>query len=265
MVRLIAIDDESHALQRFKRIAERFSDIEICGLFDDAEELLNLISKNEVDAVFLDIEMPDRNGLFLAEEILNISPHIDIVFLTAYNQFAVDAFELNAVDYLLKPVTYERLEKTIRRIKQKKTTTLIVQKPTITCFGAFSISVEGNVLSWRNQKAKEMMAYLIHRDGIPVSWDKITEALWYNMDYQKAQANLHTTMYRLRKHLAEAGISHIIDNNRGNYKVNKNEIICDYYDYMNTRELPQGSGGYFEDDGYTWAISKAAEIDGYEK
>src|SRR5699024_10415720 len=70
------------------------------------------------DVLFLDIEMPNTNGLELAEKIIEVNPNIEIVFVTAYNEYAVQAFEVNALDYLLKPVKTERLAKTLARLDE---------------------------------------------------------------------------------------------------------------------------------------------------
>ena len=72
-----------------------------------------------MDIVFLDIQIPEINGIELAEQLLEMKPKLSIVFVTAFDNFAIKAFELNALDYILKPVRKERLLNTVERIKQK--------------------------------------------------------------------------------------------------------------------------------------------------
>ena len=104
MMRIAAIDDEAHVLERFERMISDFEDVELCGLFDSGEKLLTYLKTNLLDVIFIDIEMPEVNGLELSQKILDINDNINIVFLTAFNQYAVEAFELQAMDYILKPL-----------------------------------------------------------------------------------------------------------------------------------------------------------------
>lgn len=260
MIRAVIADDELHAHERFKRVANEIESVEVLGTFFSSESLLSFLQKNEVDAVFLDIEMPGKSGLTLAQEIKELDKNVQIVFLTAYEQYAVQAFEIDVTDYLVKPVTAQRLTATAQRIASNKHEKQQNNKPTITCFGAFSVKVNGQILAWKNRRAKELMAFLVHKNGVPVSWEQITEALWFDLDYDKAHANLHTTMYRLRKHLSEAGIEHILEVQRDNYRIKPEAVCCDYYRFRESGELPPLFEGYFEEDSYCWATPHALEI-----
>lgn len=73
----------------------------------------------KVDVVFLDIEMPGLNGIELAEKITEMNPNSSIVFVTAFDHFAIKAFELNSLDYLLKPIQFERIQSTTKRLKKQ--------------------------------------------------------------------------------------------------------------------------------------------------
>ncbi|HEX2924951.1 MAG TPA: response regulator [Ruminiclostridium sp.] len=93
-MRIAAVDDETHVLERFERMVSDISEINLCGLFETGEQLLAYLRENPLDAVFLDIEMPGVNGLQLSEQIQNLNENIEIIFVTAFNQYAVEAFEL---------------------------------------------------------------------------------------------------------------------------------------------------------------------------
>jgi len=274
MIRIAAVDDEEHALERFQRMAAKHTGLELCGLFDTGEKLLEYLAEEPLDAVFLDIEMPGFNGLQLSGQILALNETIDIIFITAFNQYAVEAFELQAMDYMLKPLTEERLAKTVRRLLQPKRIVRQSNKPFIQCFGGFEVFVNGEALSWKNSKAKEVLAFLVHKGGVPVNWEKIADAVWPDYDAEKAQTNFHATTYLLRKRLAEAGISQILQNARGNYCIVIEHVDCDFYQL---EELVKGNklkrkedllllerlkqNGYLEEDGYAWAYPKAAQLD----
>lgn len=273
MLKIAAVDDELHVLERFERIALEVNEVVLCGLFETGEALINYMNEQPLDAVFLDIEMPNVNGLQLSQQILNINESTDIVFVTAFNQFAVEAFELQAIDYILKPMTEERFRKTINRILKIKKPVLSSNKPFIQCFGDFEVFINGNAVVWKNSKAKEVLAFLVHKKGIPVSWEKIADAVWPNYDYEKAQTNFHATTYLLRKKLAEIGLSHIIENGRGNYKIVIGNVDCDAFkleEILNNKKVDKKDDlrileqfvhrGYMEESGCLWAQPKAIEL-----
>ncbi|MEX1308540.1 MAG: response regulator [Eubacteriales bacterium] len=265
MIRAVIIDDERHAHNRFMRVTKEVEGIEVVGTFTNEEDTIAFLTQNQVDVVFLDIEMPGKTGIHLARDIQNMQCNIDIVFLTAHQKYAVEAFELDVTDYIVKPITAVRLENTIIRLRADQEMRWIRKKPKITCFGAFSVAVDGQQLMWKNRRAKELLAYLVHRSGVPASWEQIAEALWFDFDYDKAHANLHTTMYRLRKQLAHAGIAHILEGRRDNYRIKPEEVDCDYYVYKDTGKMPVLHERYFEEDGYSWAAERTARIERIQK
>lgn len=273
-MKIAMVDDERHALERFERMTGKMQEIELCGLFENGEELLSYIKINPLDAVFLDIEMPGCNGLELSEKILKVNQEIDIVFITAFNRYAVDAFEINAIDYILKPLIEERLIKTLNRLSNTRSRQINDSKPLVQCFGSFEVYVCGNAISWKNSRAKEILAYLVFKKGEPVNWEKIAAAIWPDYDTEKAHTNFHATTYLLRKRLLEAGLSQILECKRGNYKISTELIFCDAYildekilkNQVKRREdlisfEKMQASGYMEENGFEWAYAKSAEYD----
>lgn len=118
MIRTIIIDDEAPARDELRFLLEPFEDIEILGEADNAATAIPLITKTKPDLIFLDVQMRGLSGIELAGIIQEISPKNHIIFATAYNDYALKAFELNASDYLMKPIEEERLEQTIQRIRK---------------------------------------------------------------------------------------------------------------------------------------------------
>lgn len=118
ILKTIIIDDEVKAIETLEMLLTNYCDgIEIIGTASSSDEALKLIKNSEPNLVFLDIEMPNKTGF---ELISNLGVfHFSLVFVTAYNQYAIKAFDLSAIDYLLKPVPIERLKKTINRIKTR--------------------------------------------------------------------------------------------------------------------------------------------------
>jgi two-component system, LytTR family, response regulator len=112
MLKAIAIDDEPFALEVIKAHAKKVSFLELQETFVSAKEALEYLKKNPIDVVFLDINMPDISGLDFSQLLPNDT---SVIFTTAYSQYAVDAFNLNAVDYLAKPIEFTRFMKACQK------------------------------------------------------------------------------------------------------------------------------------------------------
>lgn len=117
-IRTVIVEDEIPAREELIFLLEEFPLIEIVGTAENGQEGLDVILDTRPDLVFLDIEMPVMNGLELARRLYRMRDllHPRIVFITAYNEFALEAFEVEAVDYLLKPFSGERLKTTMERL-----------------------------------------------------------------------------------------------------------------------------------------------------
>ena len=115
-IRALIVDDEAPARERLRHLLAEVRDVEIVGDAADGEQAIEQIATLTPTVVFLDIQMPGCTGLEVAASLPSPRPHI--IFCTAYDQHAVDAFELNAVDYLLKPVNRARLEKALDRVRR---------------------------------------------------------------------------------------------------------------------------------------------------
>ncbi|GAV21732.1 LytR/AlgR family response regulator transcription factor [Carboxydothermus pertinax] len=119
MITAVVVDDEPLARQELKYLLEETERVEVIGEADSGEELFEVLKYRQPDVVFLDIEMYGLNGLDIALELLKEKDPPLIVFATAYDQYAVKAFELNALDYLLKPFSAERVKLTLEKIEEK--------------------------------------------------------------------------------------------------------------------------------------------------
>jgi two-component system LytT family response regulator len=112
----IIVDDEKLAREGLKLLLKEFSEIEIVGEASNADEAIDLIEKLKPQLMFLDIEMPEKSGFDLLEELIETPC---VIFTTAYNEFAIKAFEVNALDYLLKPIQSQRLREAIGKVKKQ--------------------------------------------------------------------------------------------------------------------------------------------------
>lgn len=116
MISCIIIEDELPAREELKFFLEQEENINLVNEFDNPIDALNFLEKNSVDVLFLDINMPEMNGLNLSKIITKIQPKIKIIFITAYKDYAVDAFEIKAFDYILKPYSETRIKNLLKSL-----------------------------------------------------------------------------------------------------------------------------------------------------
>ncbi|MDF1585637.1 response regulator, partial [Marinimicrococcus flavescens] len=201
---------------------KELGNVNIVGTFTDPAEAVESTSELEPDVIFLDIEMPELSGQQAAEILHTRCPRAIIVFLTAYNIYAVDAFELNALDYVLKPVNRNRLLKTIQRLEERlkersvaDSSTKLSDATMIRCFQSLRFERGGQQLPnirWRTSKAQELFAYLLHNSNRFVSKDMLIELLWPDFVFKKASTLLYTTIYQVRQCLKQGEIDLRINN-----------------------------------------------------
>ncbi|HEX6053961.1 MAG TPA: response regulator, partial [Gemmatimonadaceae bacterium] len=115
-VRVMVVDDEPLAREGLVELLETHEGIEVAGAFGDGASALAAIETERPDALFVDVQMPGMTGFELVES-LEVDPFPAVVFATAYDEYAIRAFEVNAVDYLLKPVARDRLAQTVARVR----------------------------------------------------------------------------------------------------------------------------------------------------
>mgnify|MGYP003634963818 CR=1 FL=1 len=114
MIKCIVIDDEELARTLLKSYIEKVAFLSLLDCFDNPLKAMPLLKKEKVDVIFLDIQMPDLKGTDFA---IMIGPETNIIFTTAYSEYALEGFELNALDYLLKPITFQRFLKAVNKLQ----------------------------------------------------------------------------------------------------------------------------------------------------
>ena len=127
MISCIIVEDELPAREELKYFIDEEKEIKLIAEFDNPLDTLTFLEKNSVDVIFLDINMPDMNGISLGKIISKMCPDMKIIFITAYKDYAVDAFEIKAFDYLLKPYSESRIKsllKSLVNIKSEVTTSI---------------------------------------------------------------------------------------------------------------------------------------------
>lgn len=273
-MKAIVVDDEYLALESMTRLLQRF-EVQVAGAFQDPREALKRQKALDADVAFVDIEMPELNGLELAARLQAAQPDLQIVFVTAYEQYAIDAFELAAIDYLLKPIQLKRLDMTIKRLRARSVEfdpePLQTMAPTACFFHRLSFQdAQGNPINiaWRTAKARELLAYLIHSGDKTPSKEELLDRIWPDVYPDKSITHLHTTIYQIRQSMKTMGIPLSLQYKEGRYHIELGgtqidaivwekairEAIEANDDKTVTRLLTRGyRGDYLETEDYMWA------------
>ncbi|MCH1638956.1 response regulator transcription factor [Paenibacillus timonensis] len=119
MIRAMIVDDEALSVRGLQHLLAEYEDLEVCGAFLTPREAYEYVRANPIQVAFLDISMPEVDGMSLSRLLLEQAPSLSVIFVTGFDDYAVQAFEVNALDYLMKPVTKQRFARTWEKIREK--------------------------------------------------------------------------------------------------------------------------------------------------
>ncbi|MBN2714669.1 MAG: response regulator [Deltaproteobacteria bacterium] len=268
MISAVIIDDERHAIREIAFHLKRYPEISVLASFINPLEALEKLPELKPQLVFLDIQMPQLMGIDVGSRILDMDSNMEIVFVTAYDQYAMEAFELNAIAYILKPIAQEKFENTMRRVIkriQKAPPVSSGKQLKVQCFGNFQIAWDHEApLGWRSEKTKEVFAYLLMHDGNVVARDQIVEAVFPDIEMEKAVKQLHNAIYYIRKSLQEYGVEKNLIKVHEKYCMSLGEVNFDKQEWRSLLQLHETDlrmdrieeiykGDYLEGADWPWA------------
>ncbi|WP_136607692.1 response regulator [Paenibacillus dokdonensis] len=298
MWRAILIDDEEIALDVMDIMLTEVGGVEVVGRFQLVAEALERCGVLQPDLIFLDIEMPGVGGLEAAGALAACCPDAEIIFVTAHDQYAIDAFDTAAIGYLLKPVAKDKLVKTLSRYADRQAKRQIrsgdsmdgnalsaaspaaglerqaedKQRLSLKVLGSMELyAPDGRLLTWRTKKTKELFALLWHHRSRPVYKYAILEYLWPDDSAERGQKLLHTSLYYLRSLFKAEGYDGFVKYGDERYWIDSSAIRGDLEELlggldqgnatMEIRELLQLYGGdYLEMEHYEWANAYRMEL-----
>lgn len=286
MLRAVIVDDEQPAIDLLRILLEDTGKVQCVGEYCKPSEAADYVAALKPDVVFLDVQMPICNGVELAGDIMDRSADTHIVFVTAFSEYAVQAFELNAIDYLLKPASPKSVERAVARIIKLNGLKNAFQSShagtQIHCFGKFEVrkSIDGRLIKWRTAKVEELFAYLLYHRGTVVRKSEIIENLWSECDPKIADGNLHTSVYQLKKTLKDNGVDIAVKFIGGGYVmepgqavdydvasfeafVMKGEVLNNdnFGEFERTTSLYRGD--YLRSEDYLWCMPERARLQKY--
>ena len=202
---------------------------------ESGAEALKCAEQSKPDVVFLDIEMPDRNGLDVAKRLKALRPQTNIVFITGHAEYALSAFELYASGFLLKPVTKSKLEEALENLRYpvSASSPMHAKKLKVQCFGQFEVWCDGRPLTFSRSKTKELFAYLIDRNGAMCSIQQLIAVLWPEAPSDASHASqLRVFTADLQTTLTRHGFGAVLLRRRGLLGIDTSRLDCDYYRYL---------------------------------
>ena len=252
-MRVLCVDDALPIMEDVVAMCRKIPGITSVKGFTRPREAAEWLETHPVDLSLLDIDMPEINGLMLAEKQKRKYPDSSVIFLTAYRQYAVQAVKLRATGYLLKPVSQEELEEEVAYARSRN-----LERPTghivVQTFGNFEIYSRGEPIKFRYKKTKELLAYLIDRRGSMCTNNEIIAVIWEDDDFgTDRQDYLKKLKQDLINTLNEIGAENVVIRQRGQIAINPKLIECDLFKYLEGDSTMVNSyqGEYMSQ--YSWA------------
>lgn len=254
-MRAIVVDDEMPMLETLEEAVKSSRDIRTVTAFSSCSAALAHADSAAVDIAFLDINMRGMGGIALAKALMERQPRCKIVFCTGYEEYAVQAFQMHASGYLMKPITPEAVQREIDHIRGVTTDEKVL---TIKCFGNFEVLHAGEILPFKRTKTKELLAVLVDRNGAGMTAKQICALLFPDdTDDSRNTAYLRQLMLDLRQALKSCGAAEVLQHETPFYRINTNLVKCDYLEYLETGR-PEFRGEYMTQ--YSWAEETCAML-----
>lgn len=286
-MKVILIDDEPVMHLIMRKMLAKYTELQVVGAFVNTHAAGDFLAGNtDVELAFVDISIPGDSGLAFASKLDEEGCKTQIVFVTSHKDYAVDAFELSVLDYLVKPVTQERLERTIhralegrKRIGDSPTDSALIQNPNrvrITALGDFSVQNEQGRVKWISSKSAELFAYLLLNRGRRISRARLVADIFAGMTSMNAEKYLNTTVYQLRKSLEPLALRDAIRSENDGYALELADAMIDFEEFerqtskynrvdavnmedaLNAERLY--TGDLFGSKAYVWAIHETDRL-----
>ena len=224
-----------------------------------SKEAISYAKNHPIDVAFLDIEMPDINGLILAKELKDIQPRINIVFVTGHIEYSYEAHAGFPSGFLLKPAEKEDILKVLENLRHPIVSRR--KRMVVRCFGNFEVFIDDTPVVFKRSKSKELFAYLIDNRGAFCTMGDLISTLWESGEATESRnSQVRIFISDIRKTLEEKGFSNIILKEYNAIAVKVDEMDCDYFRFLerDMEAVNQYAGEYMRQ--YSWAEMRIPEL-----
>lgn len=250
---ILAVDDEYYALELMKHALEEVAGGSTVYLCRDVGSALNTAAQTKIDVAFLDIHIPEKNGIELARELKLLNPKVNIIFATGFSEYMKEGIDLRMSGYIMKPVTPEAVKVELENLRNPIEWSN-EKRIKILTFGNFDVFIDGSLVKFERKQAKEILAILVNKRGTSVSYSEIAALLWEDEDYDRTkQKNLQVYVASLVKTLHSVNVKDLILKSRQGIVLNTKIVDCDYYRFLegDIRAINSFAGEYM--NAYSWA------------
>ena len=227
---ILAVDDEDNARALLVKEIQKVCPEDVVDAFALPLDAIAAADQTDYQVAFLDVEMPQMNGVQLAKRLKIAHPEINIIFVTAYREYSLDAMELHASGYLLKPVSKQAIKQELDNLRYPVETKQTGIRALT--FGTFDFLCNGKSVRFGRSKSKELLAYLVDRHGQGVSKKEIAAVLFEDEPYShKVQNYVSKIVQDLSQSLRAVGAEKVFVKRYNYFAVDTEQFSCDLYEY----------------------------------
>ncbi|MFD0669894.1 response regulator [Cohnella sp. GCM10027633] len=280
-MKVILVDDDPPMHLILSTMLRKLPEVQVVGAFTDTKSAASFLQEHsDIGLALVDISMKGENGIAFAARLGNIGSTVQLAFVTSHKDFALEAYELAVIDYLVKPVSQERLQRTVHRAlanwrayhspASQAQATRQAGGIVVTALGDVVVSNEAGRAKWISRKCTELFAYLLLYRGRRIPRSKLVADIFGGMEQAGAESYLNTTVYQLRKSLEPLGLREAVRSENDGYALELKDAVIDYVAFearaeeLHTIDAGQADGALeverlytgdlFGDKAYVWAI-----------
>ena len=251
---MIVVDDEALIVDNLLGLLKKIEPEATLSGFTESDDAFCYLREHQVDIAFLDIEMGECSGIELARKCKELGPNVNIIFVSGYSEYTMDAFKLHASGYIMKPVRELDLRSELKNLRHPLADKAR-HKVRIQTFGNFEIFVDEKPLPFPRSKCLECLAYLVDRKGARVTTRELASILWEERPYDRAvQNNVHRIISDLMKSLRQVGADDIIVKGHREISIDPNKVDCEYFKLIDgdVSQLHKYQGEYMNN--FSWPV-----------
>ncbi len=238
-MKVVIIDDAKAMHLIMNRMLAMMDDVEVVASFHETATAYSYLTSNDADLVFVDISMPRETGLAFAKRLRESGTQVKLVFVTSYKEYALSAFDVYAFDYIVKPVSQQRLHQTVQRALSEIASGKVAAKQEssshkviINCLGGMEIrTIQNVIVKWKTSKSAELFGYLLMNKGRLISRARLVEDIFGDMPQKNGETYLNTTVYQLRKLLDNNGLKESLHSDGSHYALNLSQVRVDIFTF----------------------------------
>ncbi len=285
-MKVILVDDEPVMHLIMRNMLLKLPGVQVAESFTNTRSAADYLTDHpDIGLAFVDISMPGESGLAFAAKVEQSGSKTQIVFVTSHKQYALKAFELSVLDYLVKPVTMERLERTMNRALAGRTESRdpsghpadpAAEELVVTALGDFSVGNRLGRVKWISSKSAELFAYLLLNRGKRIARSRLIADIFGGMTQDNAEKYLNTAIYQLRKSLEPLGLRDSVRSENDGYALELANASIDYERFDEEAVDPANAsvaelehflqieklyiGDLFGSKAYVWAIQETERL-----